>query len=167
VGRTEEQLEEIDVKALIQDILTLYRKQIETKNASVIVDNMPMLLAYKVPLRQVFQNLISNGLKYQEAGVAPNIYISCTETKTHWQFCVKDNGIGINKEYFDKIFIIFQRLHNKEVYSGTGMGLAVTKKIIENLGGKIWVESEEGKGSTFYFTVSKKLHHEIDTHTIN
>jgi len=111
----------------------------------------------------VFQNLLSNSLKYQKKGKSALINISCEETEEYWKFSVSDNGIGIDPDYFDKIFIIFQRLHNKDEYSGTGMGLAVTKKIIENLGGKIWVASEEGKGSTFYFTILK-TNYEIHTH---
>ena len=110
-------------------------------------------------MRQVFQNLISNSLKYNisKAGIVPEITITAKSTKSHWLFSVKDNGIGIDPQYFEKIFIIFQRLHNKDEFSGTGMGLAITKKIIENMGGKIWVESEEGKGSTFYFTIEKNI----------
>ena len=116
---------------------------------------MPVIQSYMVPLRQVFQNLIGNSLKYQKPGNIPVINIRCKETAKHYQFSVKDNGIGIDQEYFDKIFIIFQRLHNKDEYAGTGMGLAVTKKIIENMGGRIWLESAEGIGSTFYFTILK------------
>jgi signal transduction histidine kinase len=106
-------------------------------------------------MRQVFQNLISNALKYSRQNTHSQIHITVKDLQTHWQFGVSDNGIGIAAEYFDKIFIIFQRLHNKDEFSGTGMGLAVTKKIVENLGGKIWVASEEGRGSTFYFTLLK------------
>jgi PAS domain S-box-containing protein len=155
VGRLEESIEEVDTGKIIGDILPLYRKQIEEQNAAITFDNLPMLQTYKVPARQVFQNLIGNALKYQKPGVRPLIHISCEDLHTHWRFSVKDNGIGIDPEYFDKIFIIFQRLHNKDEYSGTGMGLAVTKKIVENLGGRIWVESEEGAGSVFYFTILK------------
>jgi signal transduction histidine kinase len=155
VGRTEDDLEEIDFNKLINEILALYRRQIEEEKARITFENLPTFQTYKTPIRQVFQNLVSNSLKYSKTSIAPVISISCKETKTHFQFLVKDNGIGIAPEYFDKIFIIFQRLHNKDEYSGTGMGLAIAKKIIENLGGKIWVESEEGKGSTFYFTLLK------------
>jgi len=155
VGRTEDDLEEVNLNNLVNEILALYRKQIEEKKARIVFDNLPVIQTYKTPFRQVLQNLISNSLKYQAHRNAPLITISYTESNTHWQFSVKDNGIGINAAYFDKVFIIFQRLHNKDEYSGTGMGLAITKKIVENLGGKIWIESEEGKGSTFYFTVLK------------
>jgi PAS domain S-box-containing protein len=155
VGRTEDDLEDVNFNKQINEILALYRRQIEELQAQVIFENLPVFQTYKTPIRQIFQNLVSNSLKYHAVDTPPVIIISCNETKTHYQFSVKDNGIGIAPEYFDKIFIIFQRLHNKDEYSGTGMGLAITKKIIENLGGKIWVESEEGKGSTFYFTLLK------------
>lgn len=155
VGRAEESVESVDLNILVNDIIVLYKKKIEDKKAVIMVEKLPVIHASVVPLRQVFQNLISNALKYHKADNAPLLNISFMNNGKYWQFAVKDNGIGIDPEYFDKIFIIFQRLHNKDEYSGTGMGLAVTKKIIENLGGKIWVESEEGKGSTFYFTVLK------------
>jgi PAS domain S-box-containing protein len=157
VGRTEDDLEEIDFNKLINEIMALYRRQIEEELATITFENLPAFQTYKTPIRQVFQNLISNSLKYHRAGISSVISISCKETKTHFQFSVKDNGIGIAPEYFDKIFIIFQRLHNKDEYSGTGMGLAIAKKIVENLGGKIWVRSEDGKGSTFYFTLLKTI----------
>jgi PAS domain S-box-containing protein len=155
VGRSEDSMEKVNISKVVTDILALYRKQIEEQDASIVFDGLPTLQSFRVPIRQVFQNLISNALKYQQTGIAPLINISCEDIGGYWEFSVKDNGIGIDPEYFDKIFIIFQRLHNKDEYSGTGMGLAVTKKIIENLGGKIWVESEEGKGSTFHFTILK------------
>ena len=155
VGRTEEDIADVDVTQLVEEITTLHKKQIEELEAIIICEDLPVFQTYKTPLRQVLLNLINNSLKYHRAGVAPVIEIACKETKAYCQFSVKDNGIGIDTEYFDKIFIIFQRLHNKEEYSGTGMGLAITKKIMENLGGKVWVESEPGKGSTFYFTIPK------------
>jgi len=153
VGRTEDNIEEVNLNKLINDVLILFRKQIEETNAVITVAHLPTLQTYKSPMRQIFQNLIGNSLKYQQQGVIPVIEVSCEEKEQHWEFSVKDNGIGIDAEYFDKIFIIFQRLHNKDQYSGTGMGLAVTKKIVESMGGNIWVASEEGKGSTFHFTI--------------
>jgi len=157
VGRTNDSLEDVDIVRLVNDILTLFRKQIEDTKAAVTLTNLPTIHIYRSPIRQIFQNLISNSLKYQKQGVIPVISIGCEEGAQHWQFSVKDNGIGIDAEYFDKIFIIFQRLHHKDEYSGTGMGLAITKKIIENLGGKIWLTSDEGHGSTFYFTIPKNI----------
>ena len=156
VGRVDDAYEEVDLKNIVDDILALYRKQITEQKAILMIGDLPLIHTLKVPLRQVFQNLISNSLKYQVKGVPPLINISCTEHKKYWLFRINDNGIGIDPEYFDKIFIIFQRLHNRDEYSGTGMGLAVTKKIIENLGGKIYLESQEGKGTTFYFTLLKR-----------
>ena len=155
LGRKEGYKESLDLNDLITEIKILFQKQIGEKNAMIIADQLPVVCAYKAPIRQVFQNLIGNALKYSSQGVAIKIQITVAELTDHWQFSIADNGIGINKEYFDKIFVIFQRLHNKDEFSGTGIGLAVTKKVIENHGGKIWLTSEEGKGSTFYFTLKK------------
>lgn len=155
VGHTDANLEEVDFNNLVKEVLAIFRRNIEELKAVVRFENMPAFQTYKMPLRQVFQNLIGNSLKYHSPGRKPIISMSCEVTDVFYKFSIKDNGIGIAPEYFDKIFIIFQRLHNKEEYSGTGMGLSITKKIIESLGGKIWLESEEGKGTTFYFTVLK------------
>ncbi|MDR6781941.1 PAS domain S-box-containing protein [Pedobacter africanus] len=155
IGKTEDNLENVNLNALIADVTSLYRKKIEDKQAKIIVGHLPEIFTYKAPLRQVFQNLIGNSLKYHHPGQPPIVHIQADETKEYWHFSVKDNGIGIDPQYFDKIFIIFQRLHNKNEYSGTGMGLALTKKIVENLGGKIWVNSTEGGGSTFHFSILK------------
>ncbi|MEQ7802123.1 PAS domain-containing protein [Pedobacter sp. ASV1-7] len=155
VGKKEDNLEEVNLNILITEITSLFRQQIKDTNAKIVTDVLPTITTYKPPIRQVFQNLIGNSLKYQKPGVNPVISISCGELGTYWLFSITDNGIGIDTQFFDKIFVIFQRLHNKDEYSGTGMGLAITKKIVENLGGKIWVESEENKGTTFHFSILK------------
>lgn len=158
VGRTVNKREAVDLNELVGEVEGLHRKQIDESGATIEMAPLPVLMSYRAPIRQIFQNLISNGLKYQPPGNRPLIRITFDETDTHWSFSISDNGIGIDGEYFDRIFIIFQRLHNKDEYSGTGMGLAVTRKIIETLGGTIWVESEPDKGSTFSFTISKIDH---------
>jgi PAS domain S-box-containing protein len=155
VGRTEDSRENVDLNELVREIQILFRRDIGEKSVFIQIDKLPILHSYKAPLRQVFQNLISNALKYAGKGMSPRIHIRARRLRNYWQFSVADNGIGINEEYFDKIFVIFQRLHNRNEFSGTGMGLAVTKKIVESLGGKIWVESKEEKGSIFYFTLLK------------
>ncbi|MBC7522912.1 MAG: histidine kinase, partial [Flavobacterium sp.] len=155
VGKNKNKLEELNLNDIITEIKILYGRQIEEKKAIINHTHLPTLLTFATPFKQIFQNLISNFLKYSNQEIAPIINISFKETASEWKFIIKDNGIGIDKEYFEKIFIIFQRLHNKDDYSGTGIGLAITKKIIENLGGKIWVESKLGAGSTFYFTIPK------------
>lgn len=156
VGRMDNEKKEVHLQELVNEIKQLFRKQIEEKAAVIETVNLPVIIADEPHLRQVFQNLIGNALKYTNIHTVPQIKITATEQETHWLFSVKDNGIGIEKEYFDRIFIIFQRLHNQNDFSGTGIGLAITKKIIENLGGKIWLESKPGKGSTFYFTIKSK-----------
>ncbi|HMJ48287.1 MAG TPA: PAS domain S-box protein, partial [Ferruginibacter sp.] len=155
VGTIEEKQENIDINDLVDEIKILFRKQISEKRAVINCDGLPRVLGHKSPLRQVFQNLVSNALKYSTNDKPVTIRITAEQLKDQWLIAISDNGIGIEAEYFDRIFIIFQRLHNKDEFSGTGMGLALTKKIIENQGGKIWLKSEAGKGSTFYFTIQK------------
>ena len=154
-GRTDDNQKEESLDQLLHDILLLYKQKIDETHAKIIVDPMPSLFTHKALLRPVFQNLIGNSLKYHSRINKPLIHISCSDNGDHWQFSVKDNGIGIEPEYHDKIFIVFKRLHTNTEYSGTGIGLAITKKIIEGMGGRIWVESTPGSGSTFFFTIIK------------
>jgi PAS domain S-box-containing protein len=156
IGKHDITLEEINLNEILSETCLLFGKKMEEKNAKIIYETLPKILNYSAPIKQIFHNLIGNGLKYSDPNRSPIITISSHETANSWKFVVQDNGIGIEAEYFEKIFIIFQRLHNKEEYSGTGIGLAITKKIIENLGGQIWVTSEEGVGSDFHFTIPKK-----------
>ncbi len=163
LGRAAVMLEKVDLNEVVAEILILYRNTIQEMKAVIKINKLPVITASTAPMRQVFQNLIGNALKYHNSidGNPPEVSISCKSTKNHWEFAIKDNGIGIDAQYFEKIFIIFQRLHNKEAYSGTGMGLAIARKIIESMGGKIWVVSEKEKGSTFFFTISKgNIEHE-------
>ena len=115
---------------------------------------MPTVMGDKMQLVQLFQNLIGNAIKFRgEQPPAVQIGVERDAGRNEWRFSVRDNGIGLDMQYADKIFTIFQRLHTSEQYPGTGVGLALCKKIVEQHGGRIWVESEPGKGSTFYFTL--------------
>ncbi|MGN6246946.1 MAG: PAS domain-containing protein [Ginsengibacter sp.] len=156
-GRKVDERQAVDLNIIVKDILNLHQKQVEETRAIVKVAELPVVAAPQSGIRQVFQNLISNSLKYNQLkkGIIPEISISSKDIEDEWQFEVKDNGIGINKQYFEKVFVIFQRLHDRSEYSGTGIGLAITKKIIENMNGKIWIESEPGKGTSFFFTIPK------------
>ncbi|MDP3469430.1 MAG: PAS domain S-box protein [Daejeonella sp.] len=156
-GRFDQALELVNVNEVIDEILLLLGKEIQDKKAELRVHSLPIINAPKAAIRQLLQNLISNSLKYSSKESNPIIELNAEESEDEIRFSVKDNGIGISEDYFDKIFIIFQRLHNKDEYSGTGMGLAICRKLLDNMGGKIWVESTEGKGSTFYFTIPKSL----------
>lgn len=156
-GHSNEMIVSIDLNLLVRDILIFFEKQIEESNSKVVVQNLPIIRAYTAPLRQLFQNLIDNGLKYAKEGRPPEILISSIEREHLWEFIISDNGIGISEEYFDRIFIIFKRLHTHEHYTGTGIGLALCKKIVESLGGEIWLDSKVGIGSTFHFTIKKNF----------
>ncbi|WP_373496117.1 ATP-binding protein [Aquiflexum sp.] len=160
IGKKEEEKEPVDVHVIVDEICELNKRCIKEKSALILKKNLPSIHSFKTPLLQVFQNLIGNALKYSRSDVKPEIWISAEEAPTRWIFSVKDNGIGINPEYHDRIFILFQRLHSKGEYEGTGMGLAIVKKIVDKLGGEIWLDSVEGHGTTFYFTVPKQFEEE-------
>ena len=156
VGRIREELDHVNINTLVETIVSLYREKIEDLNASIVFENLPTIESYETPVYQLLQNLISNSLKYHSVNEPPRVEISVVEQETDWLFTVKDNGIGIDPNYHAKIFQLFQRLHTKDEYTGSGIGLSLCKKIIDDLKGKIWVESEEGKGCTFYFTLPKQ-----------
>ncbi len=155
IGRIDIEKEEIDMNDLIQEALELNKILITEQKAVVKVEKLPVINASKVSMRQLFQNLINNAVKYQKRDSSPEIEITSYQDEEFWHFEIKDNGIGIEPEYSEKIFNIFQRLHRKEEYSGTGIGLAICKKIAENHGGKINVVSEPNRGSTFSFSIAK------------
>ena len=142
-----------DCDKLVHEILIDLAAIIEESGAEIHIKNLPIINCYD--LKSVFQNLIINAIKFKKQGIHPIIHISAFEAEKEFLFSIKDNGIGIEKEYYNRIFIIFQRLHLRTEYEGTGIGLSLSKKIIELHGGKIWIESEFGKGSTFYFTIPK------------
>lgn len=155
VGRVREDAVDIDLHELIEEVCLLHGNAIFEKSAEIIKEDLGVIKGRRAPLMQIFQNLIGNALKYIPEGKSPRIEVSLKDHKDYHQFAVKDNGIGIEKKFFNKIFVIFQRLHSKKEYSGTGLGLAIVKKTIDHLHGEIWVESEVGQGSCFYFKIPK------------
>jgi PAS domain S-box-containing protein len=143
----------VDMYSVLGNVINYLQLRIQEKNALVTNDELPTVSADEGQMIQLLQNLVGNAIKF--SGKMPVIHITSKEEKDYFIFSVKDNGIGIEPQYFDRIFQIFQRLHPKEEYSGTGIGLAICKRIVERHGGKIWVESELGLGTTFYFTILK------------
>lgn len=155
VGRVSGEKNFINLNEIMEEVVKLQKQAIQESDAKIYFDSLPVIISNKLLMLQVFQNLIGNALKYRKIDTPPEIHVSFVDKTKYWQIAIKDNGIGIEKAYHDRVFVIFQRLHNKDEYSGTGIGLAIVKKIINNLGGEIWLESEIGRGSTFYFTIPK------------
>ena len=154
-GKADTKTEQVDLNQLVSEVLKLNSTAIQEKNVAVSVDKLPVVSFSRISMQQIFQNLIGNAIKYQGENKSPKVTISCRESDDFWEISVSDNGIGMEDRFFEKIFVLFQRLHNREEYSGTGIGLSICKKIIEGSGGRIWVDSEPGGGSTFYFTIKK------------
>lgn len=147
--------EEVSINAAVRIARTNLKVKIEESNAEITCDEMPVLMSVQTILVQLFQNLISNGIKFRKPDTNPIIHVGAEEREKDWIFYVKDNGIGIAEEHLQRVFVIFQRLHTRQQYEGTGIGLAICQKIVQQLGGKIWVESVYGEGSTFFFTLPK------------
>ena len=153
-GKAEEQ-QDVDMSAVMSHVLSLLRASIEDSGTVVSCGHLPVVKADKVQMTHLLQNLVGNAIKFR--GTAPpRISVSCVPAENEYIFTVRDNGIGIAPQFYERVFKIFQRLHSREEYQGTGVGLALCKKIVENLGGRIWVESELGKGTAFYFTLPRR-----------
>jgi len=152
-GTNGKALREVSGEKALEEALANLRAIIEQSGAVVTHDSLPVLRTDNTQLTQVFQNLVGNAIKYHGAEV-PHVHISATKNDgREWIFSVRDNGLGIDPQYFGRIFILFQRLHGRDEFEGTGIGLAICKKILERLGGRIWVESRPERGSTFYFAL--------------
>ena len=148
-----EELQNVDSKKAFESAMRNLGSAIKESGASVTHDSLPVVRADKTQLAQLFQNLIGNAIKFRSPERPPQIHVSVQKDQSHWLFRVQDNGIGFEQQYEDKIFMIFQRLHGRGQYPGTGIGLAICKRIIERHGGKIWATSEPDKGTNFFFTI--------------
>lgn len=155
-GQESKELEKVDLNNLISDILADLTIVIDEKNVEVDIEKLPTIYCNRDQMSMLFSNLILNGIKFNTSK-QPIITISSSQIEDYWQFSVKDNGIGIPEEYQQQIFEIFKRLHSKEEYEGTGIGLALCKRIVETHAGKIWLESTPEKGSEFHFTIAKVI----------
>lgn len=156
IGSMERIRNQVDLNEVMNKILNSYKKLIDEKKTTITWDPLPEIIASDTQMHQLFQNLISNAIKYQKDENQSVVHIAYKELDSHWAFSVEDNGIGIDSEYRHRIFEIFQRLHGNNEYSGTGIGLAICRKIVEEHNGEIWFESELGEGSIFYFTIKKE-----------
>jgi hypothetical protein len=154
VGTRGRELEPTDCNQALDDSLANLGAALRESGAEITRDQFPVVVADKPQLTQLFQNLVGNAIKFQ-SGDAPKIHISCQQNGKDCIIGVRDNGIGIDPRHAERIFQVFQRLHDREKYPGTGIGLAISKKIVERHGGRIWVESEPGKGAAFLFNLSK------------
>ena len=152
VGAQAKAFEPVDCAAGLDRALTNLSVAIEESGAVVTHDPLPAVMADDLQMVQLFQNLIGNAIKFH-VQKPPRMHVAAEQKGNEWVFSVRDNGIGIDPQYAERIFVIFQRLHTREEYPGTGIGLAICKKIVERRGGRIWVKSKPGTGSTFYFTV--------------
>ncbi len=155
VGTRGKPFEPTNCEDVLEQVLSNMEVAINESGAVVTHDPLPTVAADASQLAQIFQNLIGNAIKFQ-GEETPRVHVSAERKAGEWLFSVADNGIGIDPEFFERIFVIFQRLHGRGEYSGTGIGLAISRKIVERHGGRMWVESESGTGSTFYFTIPAK-----------
>ncbi len=153
VNTTMQELSRTDTEGVLASVERNLDVQLREAEAVITHEPMPTVMADPIQLEQVFANLVSNAIKFRRPDVPLRIHVGARRLDGFWEFSVADNGIGIEPEYFDRIFVIFQRLHTKDEYPGTGIGLAIVKRIVDRHGGTIRVESTPGEGSTFFFTL--------------
>ena len=156
VGTRDKNFKPVDAGSSLGRALTNLRAAIQDSGATVTHDPLPTIPCDEVQVAQLFQNLIGNALKFRKPDAAPAVHVGAADQGAEWEFMVRDNGIGIEPQYFERIFMVFQRLHDKGEYPGTGIGLAIVKKVVERHGGRIWVQSQPGAGTTFHFTMPKE-----------
>jgi PAS domain S-box-containing protein len=152
VGTRGQSFQSTDCVEVLTAVLANLAVAIRESQAAITHDPLPIVMADRTQLTQLFQNLIANAIRFRTSD-PPAIHIGVEQKEGEWLFAVRDNGIGIEAQYFERIFVVFQRLHTRREYAGTGIGLALCKKIVDRHGGRIWVESEPGQGTTFYFTL--------------
>jgi light-regulated signal transduction histidine kinase (bacteriophytochrome) len=152
VGSRTQAFAPVDCQVVLDQTLVNLKASLVESQAAITHDPLPTLMANATLLGQLFQNLLGNAIKFR-AEAPPHIHIEAKRQAREWLFAVRDNGIGLEAQYAERIFMIFQRLHTRERYPGTGIGLAICKRIVELHGGRIWVESQPGQGATFYFTL--------------
>ncbi|HBL57236.1 MAG TPA: histidine kinase [Cyanobacteria bacterium UBA8803] len=155
LGRASKNFQPTDCKAACDLAIANLKIAIQKSGATITLGELPTVMADATQLVQLFQNLIGNGIKYR-SNKPPFVEVKAQRQEDKWLFSVRDNGIGIEPQYAERIFMIFQRLHTREEYPGTGIGLAICKKIVEHHGGRIWMESQLGHGATFYFTIPQE-----------
>jgi light-regulated signal transduction histidine kinase (bacteriophytochrome) len=152
VTSQEQVFEEVDCTKVLEEVMSNLQLSIEESQAVVTHDPLPTVMADGGQLGQLFQNLIANAITFH-GEEPPAVHVSAERKANEWLFSVRDNGVGLDPQYAERIFVIFQRLHDREEYPGTGIGLAICKKVVERHGGRIWVVSQVGQGATFYFTL--------------
>jgi signal transduction histidine kinase len=155
IGRVDDPSGTVDTGAALDQALQNLRSAIEESRTVLTRGPLPTVFGNASRLAQVFQNLIGNAIKFRRRDEIPLVHVSATARARDWLFVVRDNGIGIDPQYLERIFVIFQRLHTRAEYPGTGIGLSICKKVIERHGGRIWVESQPGEGATFQFTLPR------------
>lgn len=158
VASRQQPLGPVDSHSALGEALRNLSPTIEEAHALVVNDELPMVRADRSQLVQLFQNLVGNAVKFR-GPESPRVHVSARRDGGEWVFCVRDNGIGIDPRHHDRVFVIFQRLHSREEYAGTGIGLALCRRIAERHGGRIWIESEAGKGAAFFFTLPAEVPH--------
>lgn len=156
VGTQEQTLAKVDCQQVVREVISNLQISIVESGAEIVDRDLPCLMADRTQLVQLFQNLLANAVKFRHRDTAPKIIIQAKlTTDNYWLFSIEDDGIGISPEYFNRIFKIFKRLHTNREFTGTGVGLALCRKIVQRHGGKIWLESKSGQGSTFFFTIPR------------